>query len=125
MRKFALIIALIWALWWLYFGLVSGTNEGIADNLISATPGLIYVASVVVAWRWQKAGAITLLIEGLIILFGYPRMAYGRLPFITILIVLVMLALPALLSGSLLIISNKKQKVLKTPPNPEEEVTEK
>ncbi|PIY96732.1 MAG: hypothetical protein COY66_03250 [Candidatus Kerfeldbacteria bacterium CG_4_10_14_0_8_um_filter_42_10] len=125
MRKFSLILVLIWALWWLYFGLASGDRSGIADNLISAIPGIIFAASVYIAWRWQKVGRVILLVEGLIILFGYPRIAEGELPFITILIVLMLLALPPLLSGSLLIISNKKPRAPETPPQPKKEVTEK
>jgi hypothetical protein len=113
MRKFALILASIWALWWFYFGLVSGAEEGIIDNALNAIPGLIFVISVIIAWRWQKPGGIVLLVEGIILLFGYPRLAYGRTTWGVIGVVVLMLALPALLSGFLLLTQKKKDDIKK------------
>lgn len=110
MRKFALIFALVWAVWWLYFGIASGSAAGSADNLINAIPGLIFFVSAYIAWRWQKPGGIILLVEGLILLFGYPRLAHDRISAGVIFLVVLMLALPALLSGFLLLINKPKKK---------------
>ena len=58
-----------------------------------------FLASVAVAWHWQKPGAYLLLLEGLLIAMVYPMLFPARfLPF-----VLPTMALPPLVAGVLLL----------------------
>ena len=59
MRYVARALALIWAGWWTFFGLASGLAEGLspAGVLLHATlPGLIFLVSAVITWRWEAIG---------------------------------------------------------------------
>ncbi|MEA3345699.1 MAG: hypothetical protein U9Q78_05570 [Chloroflexota bacterium] len=50
MRFAAWALALIWAVWWAFFGLFSGAGEGLRGVLMNAPnalPGLIFLISVV------------------------------------------------------------------------------
>lgn len=114
LRYSALILALIWAGWWTFFGLASGIGEGskpVGVLLHTAAPGLIFLASAVIAWRWERIGAIVLLVEGALILIGYPLL-FRRFPLSTILFVLLTMALPPLVAGCLLLADWQKSKPL-------------
>ena len=61
MRQIARGLALIWACWWFFFGLVSGAGKGfkgILANAPNALPGLVFLVSVAIAWHREAAGGI-------------------------------------------------------------------
>ncbi|GAI46635.1 unnamed protein product, partial [marine sediment metagenome] len=69
-----LILGLVWAGWWMLFGIVSGIVEGLDFVGVlahTALPGLIFLASVIVVWWWKFIGGIVLIVEGLFILIAY------------------------------------------------------
>lgn len=110
MRIGALIVALGWAVFWTWFGLASGISEGL--NVIgviihTSVPGLVFLGTVALAWKWGLVGGIMLILEGIIIAIGYPLMVGGRFPFETILFILLTMALPPFVSGVLLVKASK------------------
>jgi hypothetical protein len=101
-RILGLAVAFTWAGFWTWFGLASGISEKHSPLgvLVQAlVPGGLFLASVAVAYRWEKPGAYLLLLEGLLIAIVYPMLSGGRwLPF-----VLPTMALPPLVAGILLL----------------------
>lgn len=112
-RWVALGLALAWSLFWTLFGLLSGIGEGIGfigTVIHAAVPGLIFLFAVVISWRWTIVGSILLLIEGLIVLIGYPVMTFDRISIATIIFILFTMALPPLVAGVLLVLHWQKSK---------------
>ena len=120
MRFAARFLALLWAGWWIFFGMASGFGEEIIrllkahallQNLSglhvgpvllhAAWPGLVFLLSVVVAWRWETIGGALLVFEGLLVLVAYPLMTYRHMLPVTILFVVLTMALPPLVAGAL------------------------
>lgn len=109
-------LALIWACWWTFFGLVSGAGEGLKGllaNAPNALPGLVFLASVAIAWRWVVIGGIVLVLEGLFIFIAYPVMVHSRFPLSTIIFVLLTMGLSPLVAGFLFLISRWKSGTLR------------
>jgi hypothetical protein len=107
----ALVLALLWAAWWIFFGLASGIGEGMSLGGIlihAALPGGIMLISVAVAWMWKLVGGELLVLEGIIVLIGYPIMVSNRFGLRTIVFVMLTMALPPLLAGILLVTSRHK-----------------
>jgi hypothetical protein len=115
MRYLAVIVALLWAGFWTFFGLASGISEGLSPVGIlhhSIFPGLIFLISAIIAWRWNLVGGILLVLESLFVFVVYP-MRFMDFPLITILLVLATMALPPMIAGILFIVSYKSTKSLK------------
>jgi hypothetical protein len=103
MRYLARALALLWAGWWVFFGLASGIGEGGTPAYVllhTAVPGLVFLISAIVAWRWEAVGGVILMLEGVLVLIGYP-IVFGRFPLTTIVFVLLTMALPPLVAGFL------------------------
>jgi hypothetical protein len=104
MRIAALIIGLIWAGFWTWFGLASGISEGldvIGIIIHAIMPGLFFFTTIAVAWKRGVVGGILLIFLGLVVAIGYPLMVVGKFPATTIVAVLITMALPPLMSGAL------------------------
>jgi hypothetical protein len=100
------ILALVWALFWTWFGLASGIAEGgdaKAVLLHTAAPGLIFLALVLIAFRWEHFGGRALVAIGVIVAVAYPMVFGGRIRIETVLMVLATMAIPPLLAGILLL----------------------
>jgi hypothetical protein len=98
-------LSLAWAGFWVWFGLASGLGEGLTPVGVlrhMTLPGLIFLVSALVAWRWEHVGGALLLLEGLLTLVGYP-LQFSRFPAGTILMVLATMALPPLIAGVLFV----------------------
>lgn len=118
-RWTARITSLLWASFWVWFGLASGLGEGggpVAVALHTAVPGLVFLAMAAMAWKREIAGGYALLGVGLIVAAGYPILFISRLPISAVLMTDAMLALPPLLSGALFIAAGKKKKAEGIPP---------
>ncbi len=107
MRSIARALALIWACWWIFFALANAVGERFSQQavLIIAFFPLIFLGSAVIPRRWERTGGAVLLLEGLIILFGYPWIAFNRLPLSAIIVVVLTLALPPLVAGFLFLVA--------------------
>ena len=115
MRYVARALALIWAGWWTFFGLACGLGEGMSPAgvlLHAALPGLIFLVSAAIAWRWEAIGGIVLVLEGLLVFIAYPVMTYSRFPLSTIVFVLLTMALPPLAAGFLFLASWQKSRTI-------------
>jgi hypothetical protein len=111
MRTLAVIVSLLWGGWWTFFGLASGLGEKLSPPGIlahAALPGLVFLISAAMAWRWEAAGGTVLLLEGLLVLFVYPALAHGRFSIATIAFVLLTMAVPPLIAGSLFLVDSSK-----------------
>lgn len=103
-KRVARILAVVWAGWWVLFGLFSGISEGLSpvETLINtAVPGLIFLAIVLIAWKWQDLGGVLLLLAGMFVLVLYPILTYARLSPGSVLAVLATMALPPIVAGVL------------------------
>jgi hypothetical protein len=110
-RKLARVLTIMWASGWILFGLSSGFYEGMTLRgvlLHTALPGLIFLLTTIVAWRWEMIGGKLLLFEGLLVLVIFPVIAAGSIPFGGILFVILTMALPPLVAGFLLRVSWQK-----------------
>jgi hypothetical protein len=104
-RKIARVLTILWASGWILFGLSSALSEGMTPSgvlLHAALPGLIFLLTTIIAWRWELIGGKLLMFEGLLILVFFPVIAAGSIPFGGILYVILTMALPPLGAGFLL-----------------------
>jgi hypothetical protein len=93
------ILALAWAVWWAFFGLLSGIGEGgswVSILVHLAFPGLVFLAGVAVAWRWERIGGWVLILEGVFsyLIFTPLHSLWGIL----------VMPLPPILGGLLIVI---------------------
>lgn len=105
-------LSLIWAVFWTWFGLDSGIGEGgkpLEVLLHTAVPGLVFLGSALMAWRWEPVGGVLLLLEGLIVLIGYPLLTqHSRMPLSAKIFVELTMALPPLVSGILFLTASRR-----------------
>ena len=110
LRTNGLIIGLVAAAWWLYSGISWGSGQEldfVEALLHTALPGLIFLVSVALAWKWKAAGGVLLVVEGLFVTIAGP-VTYKHCPQMTIVLLLLTGSLPLLASGLLLILSWRK-----------------
>jgi hypothetical protein len=105
LRYVARTVALLWAGLWTLFGLLAGVGEGLdlpGILMHTAVPGLVFLLTVFVAWRWELPGAVLLGLVGLLTLFvfGFARTPEG----------LALLTLPPLFAGALFLASWRADK---------------
>jgi hypothetical protein len=103
----AVLVMLPFVGFWLWFGIASAVSEELgARNWAAhlAVPGGIFVATLLLAVRWRRAGAALLLLEGLAVAIAYPLLARGRFPLSTIALILLTMAFPPAVAGSLLLL---------------------
>lgn len=107
----ARILALLWGLYWVWFGVsVWGLGQARGAGLVMAVawPGLVFLVSAIVAWRWQTVGAIVLLAEGALTAIAYP-LAARNMPVRTLVFLLLLMSLPPLVAGALFLVSRRRQ----------------
>lgn len=95
-------IAVVWAAFWLWFGLACGAEDGPLAALVHAAPFLTFALAAWLAWRWPKGGPWALVVIGVAVAVVYPlTMGRGR-PDWTLFIWLTM-AWPPILAGILIL----------------------
>ncbi len=108
-RVAARSILLLWAAFWIWFGLVSGIAEhlGPAGILIhTAAPGAIFAGIVFLAWRYERTAGALLLIIAALILLAYDSMM-GHRGALYVLQVGSILAGPPAIAGFLFLAASK------------------
>ncbi len=103
-------LALAWALFWVWFGAASGISEGVGffgAVKHTALPGLIFLASALIPWRFPRSGGIILIVEGVLITIAYPIM-FDQFPLTIIMYVLLTMSVPPLLSGILFLLEHRR-----------------
>ncbi|MDZ7269537.1 MAG: hypothetical protein ONB48_19145 [candidate division KSB1 bacterium] len=104
-RTVARCLTVLWAGWWVLLGLSSGFSAGVPPAKVLlhlAIPGLIFLLTAAIAWRWEHLGARLLLWEGVLIFAFYPIITWGATTLAGALLVIFTMALPPLLAGILL-----------------------
>ncbi|MBF8248973.1 MAG: hypothetical protein HW374_1773 [Bacteroidetes bacterium] len=110
LRRIARALILLWGFFWALFGLFSGLGEGgdVVGTVFHITvPGLIFFATAILAWWYEKLGGVTLLAEGLVVAISYPLVFRAMTPS-TVIFVLLTMALPPLLAGSMFLLDWRK-----------------
>ena len=110
LRSLGRALTLLWVLFWALFGLLSGLGEGmdVVGTVVHVTvPGLIFLATALLAWRYEKLGGAVLLAEGCIVAIGYP-IAFQAMSVSTFIFVLLAMALPPLIAGLLFLLDWRK-----------------
>jgi len=99
-------LSLIWAGWWVFFGVASALGERLSPFGVlmhAAVPGGIFLISAAIAWKWETTGGVLLILEGLLVCAVYPVWEHSRFPVSTILFVLLTMALPPIVAGCLFV----------------------
>ena len=111
MRSLAKSLALVWALWWIFFGVAYAVGQKFSQQavLVLLIFPLLFLGSAMLPRFSERTGGMVLLLEGLIILIGYPWITYGKVPLSAIAAVLFMLALPPLISGFLFLAAGRQK----------------
>ncbi len=107
MRSLARSLSLVWACWWIFFALVNAIGEQFSRQAVLALLlfPLLFLGCATLPRFSERTGGMVLLLEGLIILVGYTWITYSKMPFSTMVAVLLMLALPPLISGLLFLVT--------------------
>jgi hypothetical protein len=110
----ARILGLVWGIFWSLFGILSALGEELdaVGTLVHISfPGLIFLATVIAAWRHEKIGGTMLIFEGIVVAIVYPLVFRG-VSGSTIQFVLLTMALPPMISGALFIMDWMKFRIL-------------
>jgi uncharacterized membrane protein YqgA involved in biofilm formation len=116
----ARISAVTWAVGWIAFGMITGIGESLEPGDVIAhtfIPGFIFLITSVIAFRWECFGGILLLAEG-IFLAAYYILPLNDVSLIEITFAAVSSALPALIIGSLFVMSWRKSRGCQPDQNP-------
>jgi len=99
-------LALVWGGFWTFFALACSISEGmsVAGIAIHAGPFVLFLVGALIALRWDFAGGIVLLVEGLAIAVAAPILLHGPTVNLTIL----MLAAPPLVAGIMLLLAARR-----------------
>ena len=115
MRYIARAVALIWAGLWSFFAvgqlfdpvaptsIPPRTSEDLIDLLIVASVVLFFGGGAAIPWRWERAGGVLLVLEGLLVAIA-TLVQYRDYPE-AIVLVLPIVALPPVMAGSLFLAS--------------------
>ena len=99
------LLAVLWAGFWLWFGVASAIHERLAWQgivLYALRPGLAFFVVVAIAWFWPRPGGVLLILTGFGLAAWYA-IYFGHMPTGTKVFVLSTFALPPLLCGLILL----------------------
>jgi len=120
----ARILAFACGGWWTLFGVGSALSEGtdLAGFLVHASvPGLILLATAVIAWPLEAFGGVLLMLEGIAVFIAYPIVTSSGSSIIAVLLIYITMALPPLVAGILFLVSWVRMRRAKGLPMPREE----
>lgn len=101
-RVVARVVSLGWGVFWAWFGFASGVAEyaSVADVLLQTTPGLIFIAVSLLAWKHPAPGGALLVALAIVVFTAYWAGAETA-PAVSGLGTALLLSLPPLTSGVL------------------------
>jgi hypothetical protein len=112
MRYLAMLVALLWASWWLYWGGLSvmllpdlGTG-GVAIRII---PGVLFLLATLSAWRNEDLCGFLLVGAGLAILIGFPTAMPHWYPSNATVFVMAAGGIPPACAGALFLLERRKR----------------
>lgn len=112
-RKAAWILVIISIVFWLWFGIGSALVEAggwLNWMMHMLIPGGFFIFSALIAWRWQLAGGILFVVEG-VVASGLLAVALlgGSLRPSVLLLMLLTLAFPPLVAGVLFLVYSERE----------------
>jgi hypothetical protein len=100
MRRAALVLALLWTGWWVFFA----TADAVVSHKFVG--GIIFVAVVIgtlaVAWKWAAMGGVLLMLASVASICIWAPMWIRRFDFWQIVLMFTIMPLPPLVAGILL-----------------------
>ena len=72
------ILALVWAVGWTIYGLVTGISQGefpFEAFMHVAVPGLIFLIGSLIAWFWEWVGGVLIIFASLVAILWYANFA--------------------------------------------------
>jgi len=109
MRLTARILAAVWTLFWMYFGLASGIGENLDVTGIiihTLSPGGVFLLFFLIALKFERIGGVIFMLIGIIVAIAYPLTFGKNFPVLTSVLVILTMAIPPLAAGVLLFWSN-------------------
>jgi hypothetical protein len=103
MQFSARVLCLLWAGFWTFFCVASGIgeHEGLVAGLMHQVPALLFIATVVLAWRYERAGGFVLIATAVAAFFFFRLYAQAAVAGLTI-------AGPPCLSGILFLLHSRR-----------------
>ncbi len=104
-------LAFLWAGFWIFFGVASAIHyktDLMGIFLYALQPGLIFLVITLLSVKWETAGSIFLIVIAFIVFIRYPLTFGKRFPLSTTLFIYLTMAIPPLISGTLLLVNKRK-----------------
>lgn len=112
---FAKVLALLWGIWWVYFGYSTGMTENMDSIGVLVRifmPGGIFLISALFVFKSGYTAPILLILEGVFAFIVYAILSLGQYSLSTFIFIFVTMILPPVLAGSMLLYK-KIEKILK------------
>lgn len=93
-------VTVLWAGFWLWFGIVSSVGEPDANVVTHVAPGLAFALVALIAWKWHKTGGTLLIALAVTVAAAYPIL-FRSIKLETSIVVTALMAGPPLLAGLL------------------------
>lgn len=96
-------LSLLWAGFWLWFGIASGIGEGLTPFgvFMHTVPGIVCLIPALIAWKWERPGSWVLVLFAVLIAVLYLYLFRHRLTLPVRLLTAALLSLPPLAAGLL------------------------
>jgi hypothetical protein len=103
-------LSLLWAGFWIWFGIASGIHENPVPSYIfmHTLPGLVFLAAALLAWKWERPGGWLLAGLALVIACLYLYLFRQRLGVGVLIAAALMLSLPPLITGVLYLVHSRR-----------------
>ncbi len=117
MRRAGLFVGLVWAVLWTVFLAASSlshgfgpiTGEEVGSSVVLVLGVLFLWAGLAFLWKRQLVGGVLMVASGLLLLAGYYWFATGRVDLLGTMLVMLGMALPPLITGSLILLLEKRK----------------
>lgn len=117
LRRAGLFVGLVWAVLWTVFLAASSlshgfgpiTGEEVGSSVVLVLGVLFLWAGLAFLWKRQLVGGVLMVASGLLLLAGYYWFATGRVDLLGTMLVMLGMALPPLITGSLILLLEKRK----------------
>jgi hypothetical protein len=117
LRRAGLFVGLVWAMLWTVFLAASAlsqgfgpiTSEAVGSSVVLVLGAMLLWAGPAFLWKRQLIGGVLMVTSGLLLLAGYYWFATGRVDLLGTMLVMLGMALPPLITGSLIVILEKRK----------------
>jgi hypothetical protein len=110
MRGVALVLALLWAGWWVFFA----TGDAVMRHEFGGaiTLAVVVIGTVAIAWKWPSVGGVLLILDSIASIAIWAPMWIHRFNVWQVVLMFAIMPLPPLVAGVLLLLSSHRH----TPP---------